>query len=42
MPMQFIEAGLPEHYESAIDLIKAYLVFLGEDLSFQNIDEEYM
>jgi putative acetyltransferase len=41
MPMQFIEARLPEHYESAIDLIKAYLVFLGEDLSFQNIDEEY-
>ncbi len=40
--MQYIAAQLPQHYESAIELIKAYLVFLGEDLSFQNIDEEYM
>ena len=39
--MQYIEAQLPEHYEAAIHLIKAYLHFLGEDLSFQHIDEEY-
>jgi len=39
--MQYTEASLPEHYQSAIQLIKAYLQFLGEDLSFQHIAEEY-
>jgi len=39
--MEYIDAQLPEHYNAALDLIKAYLQFLGEDLSFQRIDEEY-
>ncbi|MEO7309776.1 MAG: GNAT family N-acetyltransferase [Chitinophagaceae bacterium] len=39
--MQYLEAHLPEHYEAAIQLLKAYLQFLGEDLSFQDIDQEY-
>lgn len=41
LPMQYLEACLPEHFDAAIVLIKAYLNFLGEDLSFQHLDEEY-
>jgi len=39
--MQIIQAHLPTHYDAAINLIKAYMAFLGEDLTFQNIEEEY-
>ena len=39
--MKIIQAHLPAHYEAAIRLIKAYMSFLGEDLTFQHIEEEY-
>jgi len=39
--MQLILAHLPAHYTAAIQLIKAYMDFLGEDLTFQHIEEEY-
>ena len=39
--MEFIEAYLPEHFEAAQILIEKYLEFLGEDLRFQHMDEEF-
>jgi putative acetyltransferase len=39
--MQYLVACTPAHYQAAFELIKAYVHFLGEDLSFQNLDAEY-
>jgi len=39
--MQLITASLPQHYEAAEELIKAYILFLGEDLGFQNLEDEF-
>ena len=40
MNFEYFEASRPEHYAAAVELIKAYIVFLNEDLCFQSVDAE--
>lgn len=39
--IRYFRAATPEHHQAALQFIKTYLTFLGEDLSFQHIDAEY-
>ncbi len=38
--MNYFEASEPAHYQAAVQLIKAYMKFLNEDLCFQSVDAE--
>lgn len=40
MNFEYIEASEPAHYDAAIQLIKAYMTFLNEDLCFQSVETE--